>query len=141
MTVHEYSNLIGGALEAGRIGRVPRLVQPCDRRAPRPGSRPATETTPTRRSTPRPRAFPAWSATPRRCGPSYLDRVAHIFEEHGEELARLESADNGNLIGVSEPMNGIAMVEVWKRAAHETVAASTGQSVVLDAEHVRRHAP
>ncbi len=78
-------------------------------------------------------AFPAWATTPPALRASYLDRVALIFEQHGDELARLESADNGNLIGVSEPMNGIAMVEVWKRAAHETVAASTGQSVVLDA--------
>jgi aldehyde dehydrogenase (NAD+) len=78
-------------------------------------------------------AFPAWAATPPALRASYLDRVALIFEEHGDELARLESADNGTILGVSEPMNGIAMVEVWKRAAHETVVASTGQSVVLDA--------
>ena len=29
-------------------------------------------------------------------------------------------------------MNGLAMEELWKRAAHDTVAAVTGQSVVLD---------
>ncbi len=39
-----------------------------------------------------------------------------LFAEHGEELAQLESTDNGTLIGVTRPMNGMAMEFLWKRA-------------------------
>ncbi len=77
-------------------------------------------------------AGPAWAALPAAVRATYLETVADLFAQHGEELARLESADSGNLIGVSLPMNGIAMESLWKRAAHETEAAVTGHSVAFD---------
>jgi aldehyde dehydrogenase (NAD+) len=79
-------------------------------------------------------AFPAWSATPAALRATYLEKAAAIFTEHGDELAHIEAADNGTLLGVSQVMNGPVMVSVWQRAAHETLAATTGHSAVLDAE-------
>jgi len=77
-------------------------------------------------------AFPEWSAMAPKARAGYVEKVAEIFDEHGAELGRLESSDNGTLIGVSEIMNGLAMVEVWKRSAHDAVTAMAGQSAVLD---------
>ena len=77
-------------------------------------------------------AFGSWSSLPAGFRASAIEKVADIFKEHGEELATLESTDNGNLIEVSKLMNGIGLEALWKRAAHDTLAATTGQSVVLD---------
>ncbi len=77
-------------------------------------------------------AFPAWSATPPLVRGSYLDKIAQMFAEYGEELALLESTDNGNLISVSRPMNGIGMEALWRRAALDTLPATTGISVAID---------
>ncbi len=79
-------------------------------------------------------AFPAWSMLTAQQRAAQLENVATLFAEHGEELAQLESTDNGTLIGVTRPMNGMAMEFLWKRAAFETLAATTGRSVVLDPE-------
>src|SRR5689334_13959821 len=40
-------------------------------------------------------AFPAWAALPPDARSDYLKRVADLFLEHGDELATLESKDNG----------------------------------------------
>ncbi len=131
MTVHEYSNLIDGALKPAASGAHLDSFNPATgallARIPASDRADAEEAVDAAAC-----AFPTWSAMPPAVRAGYLEKVADIFVEHGEELARLESADNGNLIGVSLLMNGIAMESIWKRAAHETVAASTGQSVVLD---------
>jgi len=130
--VAEYRNLIGGVLKPAASGACLDSFNPATGellgRVPASSRDDAVEAVDAAAA-----AFPAWSAMPPAVRANYLDRVALIFEQHGDELARLESADSGNLIAVSEPMNGIAMIEVWRRAAHETVAASTGHSVVLDA--------
>src|SRR5450631_1386225 len=77
-------------------------------------------------------AFPAWSSLPATVRAAAIEKVANIFVEHGDDLATLESTDNGNLIEVSRLMNGIGLEALWKRAAHDTLAATTGQSVILD---------
>ena len=59
-------------------------------------------------------------------------RAAAVFVEYGEELARLETADNGTLLEVSRAVNGVGMSVLWNRAAHETLSAVTGQTVTLD---------
>ena len=77
-------------------------------------------------------AFGSWSSLPAGFRASAIEKVADIFKEHGEELATLESTDNGNLIEVSKLMNGVGLEALWKRAANDTLPATTGQSVVLD---------
>ena len=78
-------------------------------------------------------AFRAWSSLPPKGRASLVEAAASIFSEHGDELGRLEAADNGTLVSISEVMNGPAMVEVWANAAHDAVVAMAGQSAVLDA--------
>jgi aldehyde dehydrogenase (NAD+) len=77
-------------------------------------------------------AFREWSALPASARATYLQKVAGLFTEHGEELARLETTDNGNLLGITRRMNGVGMATLWGRVANETLAAVTGRSVVLD---------
>jgi aldehyde dehydrogenase (NAD+) len=76
-------------------------------------------------------AFPVWSALPPDDRSAYLKKVADLFTAHGEELAQLESTDNGNPLYVSQASCGSAMVVLWDRKAHETLRASTGRSVPL----------
>jgi aldehyde dehydrogenase (NAD+) len=77
-------------------------------------------------------AFPAWSSLPPPYRAAAIEKVADIFAEHGEELSVLESTDNGCPLEVTRLMNGVGMEALWKRAAHDTLPASTGQSVTLD---------
>ena len=77
-------------------------------------------------------AFPGWSALPAAVRGFYLQQVAMVFAEHGEELARLETRDNGRLLGENLQRAGIGMAFVWNQAAGRTLEAVTGDSVVLD---------
>jgi aldehyde dehydrogenase (NAD+) len=74
-------------------------------------------------------SFAAWAALAPDDRSAYLKRVGDIFVEHGEELARLETTDNGNPIYVSQASCGSGMKVLWDRKAHETVRAATGRSV------------
>jgi aldehyde dehydrogenase (NAD+) len=78
-------------------------------------------------------AFPAWSALSVDERMGYLKRVANLFPENGDELGRLESTDNGNPLSISALVNGDLMKVLWDRKAHETLVASTGRTVPLDA--------
>jgi aldehyde dehydrogenase (NAD+) len=77
-------------------------------------------------------AFSSWAALPPDSRSEYLKRVADMFVEHGEELAALESTDNGNPLPIMQYVNGQAMKVLWDRKAHETLRASTGRTVLLD---------
>jgi len=77
-------------------------------------------------------AFPGWAALPPDARSVYLKRVADLFVEHGEELAALESKDNGNPLPIMQYVNGEGMKVLWDRKAHETLRASTGRTVPLD---------
>jgi aldehyde dehydrogenase (NAD+) len=77
-------------------------------------------------------AFPAWSALTADERRGYLERISEVFAEHGEELAQLETSDNGMPLYVTQVINGSAMQGLWKRTAHATLPAVTGRSVVLD---------
>lgn len=77
-------------------------------------------------------AFAAWAALPPDSRAQYLKRIANLFVEHGEELAALESTDNGNPLPIMQYVNGEGMKVLWDRKAHETLRASTGRTVPLD---------
>jgi (Z)-2-((N-methylformamido)methylene)-5-hydroxybutyrolactone dehydrogenase len=62
---------------------------------------------------------------------AYLQQVAEVFRAHGDELGELETTDNGNLYQISRYVNGVSMGELWVRAAHETVSAATGRTVMM----------
>ena len=67
---------------------------------------------------------------------TYLERAAQVFTEHGEELARLETTDNGNLFEVAKAINAMAMPPVWIRAGNDALLGASGQSSVLDANTI-----
>jgi aldehyde dehydrogenase (NAD+) len=127
----QYQNLINGELRPAASGRFLDSVNPTNGKvwAEVPLSDAADAEAAVEAAA---AAFPTWAATPAQVRGATLDKVATIFAEHGEELAQLESTDNGNLINVSRPMNGMAMEALWRRAAFDTLPATTGQSVVLD---------
>ena len=70
-------------------------------------------------------AFPAWSMLPPDRRSDYLEEVAELFRQHGEELARLESTDNGNPLAIMTMTNGPGMTTLWNRKAHETCRPDT----------------
>jgi aldehyde dehydrogenase (NAD+) len=77
-------------------------------------------------------AFPGWAALSPTERSDYLLRIAEVFVEHGDELADLETNDNGMPLYVTQIMDGSAMVGLWKRSAFQALAAAQGRSVVLD---------
>lgn len=77
-------------------------------------------------------AFPAWSSMTAVQRGGYLEQIAQIFLDHGDELADLETSDNGMPIYVTQIMDGAAMRGLWMRGSQEALAATTGRSVVLD---------
>ena len=77
-------------------------------------------------------AQPAWAALSSGVRGTYLERAAQVFADHGEELARLETTDNGNLFEVAKAINAMAMPPTWTRAGNDALLAASGQSSVLD---------
>jgi aminomuconate-semialdehyde/2-hydroxymuconate-6-semialdehyde dehydrogenase len=57
------------------------------------------------------RAFPAWAALGPRGRLPYLERLAHVIESRVEDLAAVETANNGSLLEASR-------LRVMKRGAH-----------------------
>ncbi|MEW2401850.1 aldehyde dehydrogenase family protein [Streptomyces sp. NPDC046862] len=126
-----YRNLIGGTLRPPESGRWLDAENPATgevwARIPAGGQ--ADVDTAVRAAK---EAFPGWSALPAAVRGHYLQQVAKVFAEHGEELARLETRDNGRLLGENIQRAGIGMAFVWNQAAGRTLEAVTGDSVVLD---------
>ena len=77
-------------------------------------------------------AFRSWSSLPAATRAHYLQQVGKIFADHGEELANLETRDNGRLLEENRIRAGAGMAFTWNRAAEATLEAVSGQSVVLD---------
>ncbi|SDC42092.1 aldehyde dehydrogenase (NAD+) [Sphingomonas sp. YR710] len=79
-------------------------------------------------------AFAAWSALSATGRGYYLKMVADELGKHGDELARLETLDNGWPLHTIQPSRGMAMRFLWERAASMTQPAATGRSVLLERE-------
>lgn len=128
----EYRNLIGGNLQAASSGGLIDSVNPSTGEV---WARiPASDKTDVQVAVEAARAaFPGWYrlSAAERC--MYLEKVSNLYIEHGEELARLESTDNGNPLPVTQKIYASGKSMTWSRAAHETLAAVTGRSVPLDA--------
>ncbi len=129
--LREYRNLIGGGLRPAESGSLLDSINPTTGEvwAHIPASSRADANAAVAAAS---AAFPAWAALAPTARAAYLEKAAAIFIEYGEELARLETTDNGNLLEVNRAVNGAGMTTLWNRAAHETLSAVTGQSVVLD---------
>ena len=77
-------------------------------------------------------AFPAWSAMIPAERAFYLKAVGDLFLAHGEELATLETRDNGFPVETIKMWLGIGMQFLWHRASHLTLDAATGRTVPLE---------
>jgi aldehyde dehydrogenase (NAD+) len=127
----EYLNLIGGELRPAASGRMLDSIDPATgevwARVPAGDAEDIDTAVAAAQA-----ALPAWSALPSAGRSHYLKLISHVFARHGEELARLETYDNGRLIAENIQRAGIGMAFVWDRAASLTLEAVTGRSVVLD---------
>jgi aldehyde dehydrogenase (NAD+) len=125
----EFKNVINGELRGGASGRMIDSINPATgevwARYPASDVEDAQDAVEAAKA-----AFPAWSATtaPERC--AYLEAAAEIFVEHGEEIATIETTDNGNPLPVSRAVYGGRSAQ-WMRPAYETLHAVTGRSVPL----------
>jgi aldehyde dehydrogenase (NAD+) len=77
-------------------------------------------------------AFPSWSSLPAAARAHHLKQVGKSLAEHGDELSRLESLDNGWPHADYVRKFGVGRTFLWERAAASTLEAVTGRSVVLD---------
>jgi aldehyde dehydrogenase (NAD+) len=129
--VSEYRNLVGGKLCPAFSGKFLDSVNPATGEV---WARiPASDKTDVDAAvTAAAAAFPAWSALPAAVRSYHLKQVAAVFEKHGEELARLETLDNGWPLAESIQFLPIGMKILWERLADATVATVTGRSVVFE---------
>jgi aldehyde dehydrogenase (NAD+) len=127
----EYRNLIGGELRPAASGRLLDVENPATGEIW--GRIPASDQSDVNAAVAAAAsAFAEWSAMPAAARGAYLRKVAEVFTEHGEELARLESRDNGFLLRNTLKRVGPGLNFLWNRAAGLTLNAITGQSVSLD---------
>jgi aldehyde dehydrogenase (NAD+) len=127
----EYRNLIGGELRSAASGRLLDAENPATgevwARIPASGQADVNAAVAAASA-----AFTDWSAMSAAARGAYLRRVAEVFAEHGEELASLESRDNGFLLRNTLKRVGPGLNFLWNRAASLTLDAVTGKSVALD---------
>jgi aldehyde dehydrogenase (NAD+) len=129
--VKRYQNLIAGEAVHANSGRVLESVNPATgdvwAEIPWSDSEDADKAVTAAKA-----AFPGWSRLSPDDRTEYLKRVAQLFVEHGDELAELESRDNGNPVTISKMVYSQGTVSLWDRLAHQTLEASTGRTVSLD---------
>ena len=127
----QYQNLIGGQMKDAGSGRLLDTINPATgevwAKIPLSDRADANEAVAAARA-----AFPAWAALSPDERTGYLKRVAQLFVEYGDELAELESRDNGNPLPISKMAYGPGMEALWSRLAQQTVEASRGRTVPLD---------
>jgi aldehyde dehydrogenase (NAD+) len=78
------------------------------------------------------RAFGEWAALTSTQRSWYLQQVAQVFVEHGEELAELETFDNGRVLAMNRVRAATGMAFLWNRMAGETLGAVNGRTVPLE---------
>jgi aldehyde dehydrogenase (NAD+) len=124
----EFSNLIGGELRPASGGATLDSVDPATgevwARIPRSTAEDAEAAVAAAR-----KAFPAWSAMPAAGRAHFLRKVAGVFAKHAQELAELETRDNGRIISETAGRDLPGMTYLWNNAAAECTAAVEGRSV------------
>lgn len=128
--VMEYRNLIGGRLVSAADGRTLDSVNPATgevwARIPASGKADADAAVAAARA-----ALPAWSAMPALGRAQYLRKVAAVFAEHAEELARIETRDNGRILRDTLHKDLPGMRFLWELAAGQVLDAVKGDTVIL----------
>jgi aldehyde dehydrogenase (NAD+) len=130
-TTEAYRNLVGGELRPAVGGGIQESVNPTTGEAwaqvPDSGAEDVDAAVAAAQA-----AGKEWAALPAAVRSWYLQQVADVFVTHGEELAELETRDNGRLLQENLVRAGIGMAFVWNSAAAATLQAVTGRSVILD---------
>jgi aldehyde dehydrogenase (NAD+) len=132
MLVHviDYRNLVGGALVPAADGATLDSVNPATgrvwARVPRSGPADAEAAVSAARA-----AFPAWSALPAPGRARFLRKVAAVLTRHAEELARLETTDNGRILRDTLKRDLPGMAYLWDLAAGQCLEAVKGDTVIL----------
>ncbi|MBB5131038.1 aldehyde dehydrogenase (NAD+) [Thermocatellispora tengchongensis] len=125
-----YRNLIGGDLVPAADGRTLDSVNPATgevwARVPASGRADAEAAVAAARA-----AFPRWSALPALARGQALRRVARVFAEHAEELARIETTDNGRILRDTLHKDLPGMTVLWELAAGQVLDAVRGDTVIL----------
>jgi aldehyde dehydrogenase (NAD+) len=126
----EYRNLIGGQSRPPAAGRYLESVNPATGQA---WARvPASDRTDVDAAVAAAReAFPAWSALTAHQRSGYLRKVAAVFATHGQELAELETRDNGRVFRENIERCWHGQEFMWNQAAGKTLEAVTGRTVTL----------
>ncbi|TDD07974.1 aldehyde dehydrogenase family protein [Nonomuraea deserti] len=88
-------------------------------------------------------AFPAWSSLPAAARAHVLRKVSGLFGRHAEELARLETRDNGRILRDTLKRDLPGMAYLWQLAAGQCLDAVKGETVLLgpDALGLTRREP
>ncbi|TDD16256.1 aldehyde dehydrogenase family protein [Nonomuraea diastatica] len=89
------------------------------------------------------RAFPAWSSLPAAARAHVLRKVSELFGRHADELARLETRDNGRILRDTLKRDLPGMAYLWQLAAGQCLDAVKGDTVLLgpDALGLTRREP
>ncbi|MER6947979.1 aldehyde dehydrogenase family protein [Nonomuraea sp. NPDC000554] len=138
----DFRNLIGGELVPAADGRTLDSVNPATGETwatiPAGGRADAAAAVEAAR-----RAFPRWSALPALGRAHYLRKVSELFAEHAEELARLETRDNGRILRDTLHKDLPGMTYLWQLAAGQCLDAVKGDTVILgpDALGLTRREP
>ncbi|MEU0481683.1 aldehyde dehydrogenase family protein [Streptosporangium sp. NPDC006013] len=126
----EYRNLIGGRLVAAADGRTLDSVNPATgevwARVPASGRADAEAAVAAART-----AFPSWSAMPALGRAHFLRAVSEVFARHAEELARIETRDNGRILRDTLKKDLPGMTHLWQIAAGQVLDAVKGETVIL----------
>jgi aldehyde dehydrogenase (NAD+) len=129
--IPEFRNLIGGELRRPSSGRYLDSINPVTgqvwARVPASDRSDADAAVSAAAA-----ALPAWAALTWTERGAYLDKVAAIHLKHGEELARLETTDNGNPLAINTLFNTDAMAALWGYCAKQTLPGVSGMNVVLN---------
>ncbi|MFE3453874.1 aldehyde dehydrogenase family protein [Nonomuraea sp. NPDC059194] len=126
----EYRNLIGGRLVPAADGRTLDSVNPATgevwARIPASGKADAEAAVAAARA-----ALPSWSALPALGRAHFLRKVAAVFADHAEELARIETRDNGRILRDTLHRDLPGMRFLWELAAGQVLDAVRGDTVIL----------
>ncbi|WP_462406727.1 aldehyde dehydrogenase family protein [Gracilibacillus sp. Marseille-QA3620] len=129
-SVKEYDNLINGKVTQAQFGKIIDSIDPSTGQiwasVPRSTVEDVEEAVASARQ-----ALPAWSAVPALERSNYLRQIGDAVARHAEELAELETRDNGWVI--RETIYGLipSLTSIWYDAAGATSLGSRGETTQL----------
>ncbi|KAB7709043.1 aldehyde dehydrogenase family protein [Bacillus aerolatus] len=125
----QYQNFIGGRLTVSSSGKTMESVDPSTGKAWAQIPLSTQEDVETVVAAAR-HAFPSWSALSAEERSSYLRRIGDSISVHAEELTKLETRDNGDVIGVAMYL-AEALKSVWYDAAGACKECGQGKTVQM----------